>query len=712
MKSNLFITLLVSFTFVSLTTVAQEARFFMPSEIKNAYEKGTRSYDGKPGANYWHNTVDYKIKVTIVPSEKLIDGSEEVVFHNNSPEEIETMVVRLYGDAYKKGNVRARYIDERDITNGVELEDVFIDGVSYDLEDEKMTERYGTNIHFTLQEPLKPGAELTFKASWKQKIPVYTRERTGAYDSTTFFVAYWYPQISVYDDIFGWDYMNYTLLTEFYNNLGNYDVEITAPNEYIVWATGTLENAKKVFPKDIFRKYNEAKSSKEVIHIISNKDIEDGFKMSRNTWHYTASEVTDFAFALSDHYLWDAAVQAVADRQVLISSVYPIDTSRNFSDHVEIQQKTMQHFSEDIPGIPYPYQAFTTFMNPEGGGGMEYPMMANNGGPGRGVTIHEMYHTYFPMYVRINERRWSWMDEGWANYNTAVVENRFFKDDFEIAKVISSVKPGNTMGTIADLPLITSSQFLTESNYGYASYPLPAFIYAILHQHLGDALFFKCYQEYIKRWAKKSPTPFDFFYTFENVSGQDLSWLWKPWFFEFGVADVAIQSFENEKLIVINKGNKPVPLFVEVDYTNGDSLFLSQSAKIWAGGNNENHVKIPNHENVEKIRVNTMVADVNLIDNVFPSIKSEYKDFNISDDLLGQYRVEKYSFKFRITKDNGILYFKTSWGWSLILVPKDHSNFISLDGSMNVAFNMDDSGLCTSVDVDKNGFLFTAKKME
>ena len=712
MKKNLITALLAFFGFSILSSYGQETRFFMPSEIKKAYEKGTRSYDGQPGTSYWQNTVDYNIKVTIVPSEKLIDGYEEVIYQNDSPDEINTLVVRLYADAYKKGNPRASSINYKDIDDGVELADVTINGVSYDLDDQNMTRRGGTNIYFILQESLKPGSNLTFKASWKQKIPSFSRIRTGAYDSTTFFIAYWYPQISVYDDIFGWDKLDYTLMTEFYNNLGNYDVEITAPNEYIVWATGTLENSAEVLPEDIYGKYQKARSSEEVIHIVSINDIENGVKTFNNTWHYTAFEVSDFAFAMSNHYLWDASMQPVANRQVFISSAYPIDTTRDFSDHIALQQKAMQHFSEDIPGIPYPYEAFTTFIY-KGGGGMEYPMMANNGGPGRGVTIHEMFHTYFPMYVRTNERRWAWMDEGWATYNTALVENRFFEDDYEIANVFSSVNPesSGTMGTIADLPLITSSQFLTGPNYGYASYPLPAMIYAIIHQHLGEELFLKCYQEYIKRWAKKSPTPYDFFYTFENVSGQDLSWLWIPWFFEFGVSDVAIKSFEENKLIV-TKGNKPVPIFVKITYKNGESKLISQSANIWANGKNETQITIPNYKNVEKISVNKMVADVNLIDNFFPSILSLYKDIDISAELMGQYRAEKFSFNISITMEDGIMYFKTDFGRTWIIYPKDSNNFSSLDDSIKIKFNMDDLGQCTSIDFDWFGSSLNAKRLE
>ncbi|MCK4854308.1 MAG: hypothetical protein KAT31_08600, partial [Bacteroidales bacterium] len=198
MKKNPIIALLALYMITIVSSYAQETRFFMASEIKKAYEKGTRSYDGQPGESYWQNTVNYNIKVSILPSEKMIVGYEEVVYYNNSPDEISALVVRLYWDVYKKGNPRTITINDIDIDDGVKLLDVVINGVSYDLEDRKMTQRSGTNIIFMLQKTLKPGADLTFKASWKQKIPSFSREKTGAYDSTSFFIAYWYPQIAVY----------------------------------------------------------------------------------------------------------------------------------------------------------------------------------------------------------------------------------------------------------------------------------------------------------------------------------------------------------------------------------------------------------------------------------------------------------------------------------------------------------------------------------
>lgn len=705
--------------FIGLTLCslnAQETRFFMPSEIKQAYENGTRSYNGKPSVGYWQNTVDYNIKVTIIPSERLIEGHEEVIYHNSSPNEINMLVVRLYADVYKKGNLRGSFfgrniIDTADIHDGVELKDVVIDGVSYDLNNEELTQRTGTNIIFNLDEPLKPGEDLSFKATWIQKIPL-TKIRMGAYDSTTFFVAQWYPQIAVYDDIFGWDELNYIITSEFYNNLGNYDVKITTPNEFLVWATGTLENPREILPDEIYDRYANALNSDSVINIVTASDLNNGMNTLHNTWHFTASEVSDFAFALSDHYLWDAAIQPVADRQVFISSVFPTDTTDDYSGHVALQQKIMKHFSEDIPGIAYPYEAFTTFIR-SGSSGMEYPMMANNGGAYRGITMHEMFHTYFPMYVRINEKRWAWMDEGWANFISALVTNRFFEDDFDVAKVFPNVAMYGNMGSIADLPLITSSQFLKGFNYDFASYSKPSMLYATLYQYLGEELFLKCYQQYIVRWAKKSPTPYDFFYTFEDVSGQDLSWLWKSWFFEFGVADIAIESTKKDKVKVLKKGNLAVPLFIDINYKNGEAERIVKNAGIWADGRNEYQVSIPNFKHVENIFVNTVIADANILDNVFPSIGSLYENIELSEDILGKYITDDYPVKINITKIEGLLYFKIpEYEISVIIYPQDSDNFRSLDNTWNVLFKTDDSGQYKSMNIVVNGYEHTATKSD
>lgn len=708
MNKYLILSIILLSGVLAINLDAQEKRFFVPSEISKTYEKGTRAYDGRPGENYWQNTVDYNIDVEINIAEKLIEGHEEVVYYNNSPDDISQLVVRLYKDVYKKGKTRSYALNERDIGEGVELDNVVINDVEYDLDDRRMVQRRGTNIIFNLQEPLAPGSKLTFKTNWKQTIPEFSDARTKAFDSTTFFVAYWYPQISVYDDIFGWDKLDNNVMTEYYNNLANFDVTITVPDNFIVWATGTLENADEVLPGKLYDKYQRAHTSEDVIHIVSSDDLEKGIKVLNNAWNYRATEVSDFAFALSDHYIWEAASQSVDGRQVFISSAHAADSTRDFSDHVPIQQKTMKHFSEDIPGVPYPYEAFTTFVA-RSGGGMEYPMMANNGSPRRGVTVHEMFHTYFPMYVRTNERVWAWMDEGWAVYNTGIVSNRFFSNDAEFASLFSESNSRGRSGTIADLPLITSSEFLSSMNYGYASYSTGAFIYTILHHHMGDELFLKCYREYISRWAKKAPSPYDFFYTFEDVSRQDLGWLWKPWLFEFGVPDLAIESFKKDRLRVSKVGHKPVPIFLNVKYENGSSEIISRSAGVWASGENEFEVIIPNYQDVKEIFLNEMIRDENPLDNLYPSVKSRYEGMNISDGMQGRYETEG-GFRINVTIEEGLINLRIPrGGMDLILYPLAPDRFRSIDGSMEVEFIENDSGSITGMGLDWYRYIHAEK---
>ncbi len=690
-----------------LSLTAQETRFFMPREIHQAYENGARSRDGKPGPEYWHNTVDYTIDVEVFPEEKKLAGTETAVYYNNSPDVLDRLVVRLYHDAFRKANPRAFRVRPGDITEGVEISRLAINGQEYSLEQGQGVSKNGTNTTIRLREPLPPGGKLSLEISWSQFIPE-TTVRTGAYDSTSFFMAYWYPQIAVYDDIFGWDELAYDFSTEFYNNLGNFDVKITAPKNFTVLSTGVLQNASEVLPAEVLQRYQQAKSAAETVSIIGPDGLAAGYENRSGTWHYKAEEVSDFAFCLSDHYCWDAAAQDVAGRKVLVNTYYPVEMAENCKQVTANQQKMMKHFSEDVPGIPYPYPAFTTFIA-DGGGGMEYPMMANNGGPGLGVTVHEMFHTYFPMYVRVNEKRFAWMDEGWADYITDVVIRRYFRGEEGFSFGSSASQISGTLGTISDLPLITSTQFMDFSNYGYASYPLPAFIYAMLHHHLGEETFLKCYREYIRRWAQKSPTPYDFFYTFENVSGQDLSWLWNPWFFSFGSADVKVESFSKGKLKVKKAGNRPVPLTVEVEYKDGATEKMDIKASVWEKGDTY-EMAIANSKEVKSIAVNSSLPDTDPLDNYYPPLSSRYAGLSVPQDVLGIYQFNEFPVTASVSRKDGLLYMEVqAAGFQFYLIPDSKTEFTSLDGEVKVQFE-EENGKITGLKAETQDMKLTAKK--
>lgn len=685
-KIILFVTLHLG-VFYAYQSNAQEKRFFMPSEIKQAYENGTRAYNGKPGDKYWQNKTDYQIAVNITPETRLIDGSETVTYYNNSPNELNTLVIRLYFDVFRKANPRASRVNAKDISDeGTKIKELIVNGEAVQLKNRQAVRRSGTNMFVSLKKPLKSGEKATMKIAWEQYIPL-TNRRTGAADKSSFFVAYWYPQVAVYDDVFGWDTEDYSLRTEFYNGLANFDVTINAPKPYTVWATGVLQNAEQVFSDKILARYNQALKSATTVEVIKPEDL-DKFEHKSGSWKFKAKEVSDFAFGLSDHYAWTAAVQKVADRQVLVSSAFPKEKAKNYGKYTEVQQKIMKHFSEDVPGIPYPYPRFTSFIGLQGGG-MEFPMMAYNQNQSTGLATHEMHHTYFPMYVRINERRFAWMDEGWADYITTVVMGRFMQKKKNEGPYFVNYRTGinSTVGSFVDLPLITSTQFMDGSNYGYASYPLPAFVYSMIHHHLGDKLFLKAFREYIRRWAKKSPTPYDFFYTFENVSGQDLSWLWKPWFFAQGNVNVTIKSFKGNQLVIANKGTRPVPVQVSLKYKDGTTKKLYRSAAIWKNRGNQK-IKIPNGKKVESLSVNARVVDEDIMDNFYPSLKQRMSAMKIDEGIFGAYDVARYGVTMKIEKKKGLIFMNVKrFGLSAYLMPQKDGSYQSLDGLMTFTFD-------------------------
>jgi hypothetical protein len=682
--------LLSGFILLSLSLQAQETRFYVPKEVNNAIDSGTRTMTGNPGPAYWHNTVDYDIDVAVDPATRKLTGSEKVVYYNNSPDELGSLVIRLYQDVFREANPRSYRVNPEDINDGVVLSKVVVEGTELDVNDRQSVRRSGTNTTIVLPEPLKSGEKVELEIDWEQFVPK-TTVRGGAYDSTSFFVSYWYPQVAVYDDLFGWDQLEYDFSTEFYNNLGNFDVRITVPENFTVLSTGELQNPDAILQPTHLDRYKKAKKSAETISVITPEDLEKGVKHQSGTWHYKAAEVSDFAFCLSDVFCWDAAMQPVEDREVFIHTFYPVGLREQAKEVTGFQQKMMKHFSEDMPGIPYPYPEFCTFISGARDGGMEYPMMANNGTPGLGVTVHEMFHTYFPMYVRINEKRFSWMDEGWASFNTSYIVNRFFREDDSPLFAEFSSQIQGTLGTVSDLPLITSSQFLDNSNYGYASYPLPAFLYSVLLDHLGEEQFKRCYREYIRRWAKKSPTPYDFIYTFESVSGQDLSWFWNPWFFNFGTVGVEIDSYKKGKLTVKNVGTRPVPLTVNIEFEgDGGKERLSYSAGTWKE-TNEKTIKIPNYKNVASISVNSDVPDANALDNFYPSIKDRYGDYQIPKGLIGRYQLQQFPVPAFFRIQDEVLYLSVPAGGigNYLLPTGEEDQFITLDGSITIQFNKD-----------------------
>jgi hypothetical protein len=597
---------------------------FLPTNLKKAYEKKTRDLNGNPGINYWQNYSDYKIDVEVIHQNKTILGNAEIIYHNLSPDSLNIIVLRLYQNLYKKGVLRNFGLNEVDIHDGVVIKNLSLNGIVYTTNSDTSYSVQGTNLIINPIQKISPSSKCTINVEWQFTLPVRSRVRMGAYDSTSFFVAYWYPQVSVYDDINGWDLLPFTGEQEFYNDFNNYEVSIKTANNIGIWATGEIQNIQELLKPDILKRYHSAKNSDTVISIINTNDYakKNPFNEENkfNVWKFKATSVTDFAFATSDHYLWDACNYNSNNpevKKVFISAVYN-KNSKDFYEVATISKEAIDFFENKSPAYPFPYPTMTVY---NGEGGMEFPMMVNDGTTSSraatvGLTSHEIAHTYFPFMMGTNEKLYAWMDESWAvmlpfelqelNGGSQLVNNVSAYNDFA--------------GNESEVPPIVPSFQLRGRSYRMAAYTRPALSYYFLKDILGDSLFFYTLHKFMNNWKGKHPVPYDFFFTFNQAAGENLNWYWNPWFFEYGVPDLAITSVTKSKSttnIRISKiGNIPVPISLTV-YTKADTLSYNETAAIWKS-KSEHNFEIDIKEEIIRIELgNPKIPDVDKSNNIY-----------------------------------------------------------------------------------------------
>ncbi|MFL5529969.1 MAG: M1 family metallopeptidase, partial [Gemmatimonadaceae bacterium] len=583
---------------------------YMPRAIKAAYQKGTRSPDGRPGPNYWQNRARYSIAITALPPDRTVRGTEQIVYANNSPDTLENPVIKLFINIHKPGAPRAFGATPDYLTSGVHFDSVRVNGqpVSW-----QVTPNTFTSPSFKLPTPLLPHDSVRLSFKWHYDISL-SSNREGMIDSTTWFFAYFYPRVAVYDDYNGWDRIDFTDLQEFYSDFNDYDVSLTAPGTYVVWGTGTLLNPEQVLQPAALDKYRRSLTSDQTINVASLAELRARSvtrQATTNTWRFRAQNIPDVTFAMSNHYVWDAAsivVDPATGRRAGAQAAYN-DTATDFRHMVRYAQHALDWLSRNWPGVPYPYEKTTIV---EGFAGMEYPMMVNDESYAdtvfsRFVAEHEIAHTWFPFYMGINETRYAMMDEGWATtfeylIGTADLGKEratgFFKQ-FRVGGWISDPSP------LQDLPIITPADALTGFAYGNNAYGKAALAYLALKDLLGDAEFGRALHAYMDRWHGKHPIPWDFFNTFNNVTGRNLNWFWNPWFFSNDYIDLAVRSVEKKgngyTVVIDNIGGMLAPVDVHLGFADGTTQVVHETPAIWAANQRQATVAIPTSKTIQSL---------------------------------------------------------------------------------------------------------------
>ncbi|MGD2033596.1 MAG: M1 family metallopeptidase [Bacteroidales bacterium] len=577
-----------------LTFYTAKGQSFIPFNIEQAIKNRSRTDSGLPGENYFQNHADYKMEVSFDPREGKLSGKADIVYYNNSPDTLKRIVIRLYQNIRKKGGIRDESYHFGDVHDGVSITTLLLNGSDLLSGPAFRMKETGTNLILVPDDHILPGGSADIKIHWNFVMPASHVHRYGKYGEGNYFVAYWYPQVSVYDDIDGWDLMNYTGTHEFYNDFNNYDVTIRVPGNHMVWATGLWQNPEKIFDEIVLSKLNKSHQTDEVIKIISSDDWDNKNVFSKSgahTFHFNMEMIPDFAFAVSGDYLWDATsvlIDSLSGKRVWISSVYQKDC-RHFQEVASISRLIIQDLACSSYGSPFPFPGITIF---NGKGGTEFPMIINNEDKYTRdgavfITMHEIAHSYFPFLTGINERKYSWMDEGLTTYLPLETEKALGSEYYPLNLILERYLSDS--GTENDIPLFVPAYQTREYPYQFYSYFRSTVAFYMLEEYFtGKKAFRSSIREFIQVWQYRHPTPYDLFAMIKRHTGEDIDWLIDAWFFGPGWPDLALGevTFDSDimEVEVLNKGSLPVPVHLTIEYHDGSTETIRQGPDVWKNG--------------------------------------------------------------------------------------------------------------------------------
>lgn len=607
MKKKFLQFALIAFVLFAQNNFAQE--LYMPRNIKKAYENGTRSKDGKPGANYWQNRGKYNMEISVDPKTRIVTGTETIIYENNSKDTLRNLVIRFVNNLHKPSSPRGGEVNNDFLSDGLTITSLKIENEVY-KEDAR---NWGTVGNVKLVKPISPHSKTIINIQWNYPLSKESG-REGQIDETTFFVAYSYPRVSVYDDYNGWDRLAHTDRQEFYNDFNDYVFSVKAPKNYVVYATGDLLNPDEVLQPEFASRLKKSYTTDEILHIANEEEMKSGIVTKQydwNVWKFEAKNITDVCFGLSDHYLWDASsvvVDKKTNRRASVQAAYNVKGT-DFVNSVKNNQYALDWFSNNWPGVPYPFSKMTAF---QGFADMEYPMMCNDSEMGdpifaQLVQDHEVAHTYFPFYMGINETRYAFMDEGWATtfeYLIGIAEHgkeaadKFYKE-FRVKHYISD------RSTEQDQPIITMSTQVSGAGYGNNSYGKASLSYLALKDMLGDDLFKKALHFYMDTWNGKHPIPWDYFNSFNTATGKNLNWFFNNWFFTSNYLDIALKGISADKknITVENIGGFAIPFDVVITYTDKSKTRLHQTPAIWEKNQKMAKIILKSTKKIEKIEL-------------------------------------------------------------------------------------------------------------
>lgn len=604
-----------------------------------------RSAIGSPGPKYWQNRVDYNITASLDEAKNTVTGTVTLTYKNNSPDKLPYLWLQLDQNTFKKTSrgyaitpARSRYgAQGENFEGGYTISNISVVQKAAAVKFSSLVE--DTRMQIRLDQPIAAGGEVvTIKMDYSYVVPKEGSDRTGhltTKNGEIFAIAQWFPRMCVYDDVIGWNTLPYWGGGEFYCEYGDINFAITAPASHIVMGSGELLNPQEVFTAEQLKRWNEAKNSDKTIHIRSEAEVTDPKSRpakDKLTWKFKILNARDAAWASSKSFVLDAArFNLPSGKKGLAVSAHPVESNAadGYGRGVEYVKSTIEHYSSKWFEYPYP-MAVNVAANI---GGMEYPGIVFCGwkaknGSAWGVIDHEFGHTWFPMIVGSNERKYGWMDEGFNTFINGISSENFNNGEYKQRPTDMHAIGKQVIGNLRFENIMQMPDEMMEANIGVNLYSKPGWGLDILREQvLGQDRFDYAFRQYIKNWAFKHPTPFDFFRSMENAAGEDLAWFWRSWFLNSWKMDQAIGNVQPIKsngtttgyaIQVLNLEKMPMPIILQVKTKSGKTEIVKVPVDAWMKGNTW-VVRYPTTEEVVSVTLdpNKVLPDSNADNNTW-----------------------------------------------------------------------------------------------
>ncbi|MEQ8244836.1 M1 family metallopeptidase [Fulvivirga sp.] len=530
---------------------------------------------------YWQQSAEYTMSIDMDVTTNKLQGTQKVVYINNSPDTLTKVYYHLYFNAFQPGSmmdIRSLNISDPDRRVGSRISKLKDDEIGYQhilslKQDGKKVANnvQGTILEVVLNKPILPGKKSTLEMEFEAQVPIQIRRsgRDNA-EGIRYSMAQWYPKVAEYDYL-GW-HTNPYIGREFHGIWSNFDVKISIDSAYTIGGTGYLQNADEIG-------HGYAKDNSKV-----NK------KNAKNTWHFKAPMVHDFMWAADPDY---KHVTAQVPNGPMMHFFYE-ETEENkeaWAKLPEYMVKAMTFMNKEF-GV-YPYEQYSFIQG--GDGGMEYPMATLITGNRSftsllGVSVHEMIHSWYQGVLANNESLNEWMDEGFTSYASDITMHYLLPDDPSQADVYGgSIRSYVGMATSGvEEPLTThADHYHTNRSYGRNAYSKGAVFLIGLNYILGTDTFMKGMRRYYNEWKFKHPTPINVIRAMEKVSDLQLDWYLEDFVYTTDQIDYSIKTIagngDKTYITLERQGEMIMPIDLEVTYKDGSKEMVYIPLRIMRG---------------------------------------------------------------------------------------------------------------------------------